>query len=148
LATTRQFLRIGLQGANFLLSSAVNFSIEKREHLESDEPGAPIAAWHTSPTGRWPAYSVDRELNPVVRQNWQRAVFIEEGSSTVGLVADELQLLTREEVTIERFRPLGPAPGPAGHLFSGAWVRSGQMPILLFEPRALVAYLSQLGGRA
>ena len=83
-----------------------------------------------------PAYSVDADLKPLPRHNWQRAVFLE-GASPAGLVADELQLLGREDVRVEPFRPLGPAATPAGHLFGGAWVRPGRVTVLVFEPRVL-----------
>lgn len=100
------------------------------------------------PGGRWPAYSVDADLNPLARHAWQRAVFLQGEVRPVGLIADELQLLAREEVRIEPFRPPGPAPTPAGHLFGGAWVRPGRVPVLMFEPRALAEYLRRLGGAA
>lgn len=146
---TRQFLRIGLMGVDYLLPNSTSYVIEKREHLEiNDTPGALIAAWQATPSGRAPAYSVDANLNPLPRNAWQRAVFLQAGNQTLGLVADELQLLAREDVRVEPFMPPGPAPTPAGQLFSGAWVRAGQMPVLVFEPRALADYLTQLEGTA
>jgi hypothetical protein len=145
LAENRQFLRIGLLGVDYLLPSSASFVIEKREELEAGVPGSPVAAWQATASGRVPAYSVDAELNPFARHGWQRAVFLQ-GASPVGLIADELQLLAREDVRIERLRPLGPAPTPTGHLFGGAWVRAGRVPVLVFEPRALSDYLWRLGG--
>jgi len=145
LTEARQFLRIGLMGADYLLPNSTNYMIEKREVLDvNDTPGALIAAWQVKPGGRVPAYSVDADLNPLPRHNWQRAVFLQTGGQTFGLIADELQLLTREDVRIEPFTPPGPAPTSAGHLINGAWVRSGQTPVLVFEPRALAGYLKQL----
>ena len=139
---SRQFLRIGLMGVDYLLPNSTSYVIEKREHLEiNDAPGAFVVAWQATPTGRAPAYSVDADLSTCSRQSWQRAVFFQAGSQTLGLVADELQLLAREDVRVEPFVPPGPALTPAGHLFSGAWVRAGQVPVLVFEPRALADFL-------
>ncbi len=146
---TRQFLRIGLMGVDYLLPNSTSYVIEKREHLEiNDAPGALIAAWQATPSGRAAAYSVDANLDPLPRHAWQRAVFLQAGNQTFGLVADELQLLAREEVRVEPFTPPGPAPTPAGHLFGGAWVRAGHVPVLVFEPRALVDYLMRLEAAA
>jgi hypothetical protein len=154
LAETRQFLRIGLVNAgtnlvDYLLPSNTSYVIEKREHLEiNDAPGALIAAWQATPTGRAPAYSVDANLDPLSRHAWQRAVFIQVGRQTLGLIADELQLLSNEDVRVEPFMPPGPAPTPAGHLFGGAWVRAGHAPVLVFEPGALADYLMRLEAAA
>ena len=147
---TRQFLRIGLMGVDYLLPNSTSYVIEKREHLEiNDAPGALVAAWQATPTGRAPAYSVDANLNALPRHAWQRAVFFQAGDQTLGLVADELQLMAREDVRVEPFIPPGPALTSAGHLFNGAWVRgAGHAPVLVFEPRALADYLKQLEGSA
>lgn len=145
----KQYLRIGLQGVDYLLPNNTSYVIEKREQLElNDSADALIAAWQVVPGGRTPAYSLDADLNPLARHAWQRAVFLQAAGQAWGLVADELQLLARDEVRIEPFRPLGPAPTASGHLFGGAWVRAGHLPILVFDPRGLVAYLMHLGGSA
>ena len=149
MAESRQFLRIGLMGVDYLLPNSTSYVIEKREHLEiNDAPGALVAAWQATPSGRASAYSVDASLNPLPRHSWQRAVFLQAGNRTFGLVADELQLFAREDVRVEPFIPLGPARTSAGHLFNGAWVRAGQVPVLVFEPRALADYLTQLEAQA
>ena len=145
----KQYLRIGLQGVDYLLPNNTSYVIEKREQLEiNDVPGALIAAWQVTPSARTPAYSVDADLYPLARDDWQRAVFLQTGGQPLGLIADELQLLPRDEVRVEPFTPLGPPPSAAGHVFSGAWVRAGQIPVLVFEPRALAGYLVNLGGSA
>jgi hypothetical protein len=149
LVENKQYLRVGLMGVDFLLPNSANFVIEKREDLESNEaPGALIAAWQATAQGRAPAYSLDANLNPLPRHAWQRAVFLQPGGQTLGLIADELQLLANEDVRVEPFLPLGPAPTPAGHLFGGAWVRAGHVPVLVFEPRALADYLMRLEAAA
>lgn len=142
----KQYLRIGLQGVDYLLPNSTSYAIEKREQLEINDRDTLVAAWQVTPSGRIPAYSLDADLNPVARHAWQRAVFLQAGGQTLGLVADELQLLPRDEVRVEPFMPLGPAPTASGHLFGGAWVRAGQLPVLVLEPRALAAYLMHLGG--
>jgi hypothetical protein len=145
-ADNRQYLRIGLMGVDYLLPGSAGFVIEKREDLEAGEPGGLVAAVRVLPNGtRTPAYSLDGGLDPVARHGWQRAVFVQ-GNPAAGLVADEIELLSPAEVHVERFRPLGRPVTRAGHLFSSAWVRAGAVPVLMFEPRALLAYLDQLGG--
>jgi len=145
LIEARQYLRIGLMGADYLLPNSTSYVIEKREQLEiNDTPGALIVAWQATPGGRAPAYSVDADLNPANRHDWQRAVFIQVGGQTLGLIADELQLLARDVVQVEPFIPPGPAPTPSGHLINGAWVRAGQTPALVFEPQVLATYLKRL----
>ena len=145
----KQYLRIGLQGVDYLLPNSTSYVIEKREQLEvNDQPGAVIAAWQVTPGARTPAYSVDADLNPLSRGNWHRAVFLQTGGQPLGLIADELQLLPLDEVRVEPFTPFGPPPSTVGHVFAGAWMRAGQIPVLVFEPRALAAYLLNLGGSA
>jgi hypothetical protein len=144
-ADNKQYLRIGLLGVDYLLPNNTTYVIEKRETLEvNDAPGAVIAAWQTTSAGRTPAYSLDADLNPLPRHAWQRAVFLRSGAQSLGLIADELQLMPAGEVRVERFTPPGPAPTTAGHLFSGAWVRAGHTPVLMFDLNALIAHLHRL----
>ena len=145
MADNRQYVRIGLRGVDYLLPNTAGFVIEKREHLEINSANGVIAAWRADSTGRVPAYSVDADLKPFARPGWQKAIFLP-GAAPAGLVADELQLLAREDVRVEPFRPLGPPATAAGHLFGGAWIRAGRAPILVFEPRALADHLRRLGG--
>jgi len=135
-------------GVDYLIPGSSGFAIEKRADLEEGSAGSVIAAIRTLPNGtRVPAYSLDGNLQPFPRNGWQRAVFLQ-GTPAGGIVADEIELMAIKDVIIEKFRPLGPAPTRSGHVFSGAWARSGGMPILMFEPRALLAYLSQFQGDA
>jgi len=144
LADNRQYLRIGVQGVDYLLPGSASFAIEKREHLQVDTSGGIIVAWRVASGTRAPAYSVDADLHPLARSSWQRAVFLQGDAQPVGLIADELQLLAREDVRVEPFRPLGPAATRSGHLFGGAWVRPGYAPMLVFEARVLSEYLRGL----
>lgn len=149
MAANKQYLRIGLLGTDYLLPNNTSYTIEKREQLEiNDAPGASIAAWQVTPAGRTPAYSLDADLNPLHRHAWQRAVFFKSGPQSLGLVADELQLMPVGEVRVEPFAPLGPPPSVAGHLFGGAWVRAGHTPVLVFELNALIAHLYRMGDAA
>lgn len=144
MADNRQFVRIGLRGVDYLLPSSAGFVIEKREHLEINPAKGVVAAWRADSTGRVPAYSVNADLHPLPRADWQKAVFLP-GATPAGLVADELQLLAREDVRVEPFRPLGPPATAVGHLFGGAWIRTGRAPVLVFDPQALANYLRRLG---
>lgn len=143
-----QFLRLGLSGSNYLLPSSAGFSIEQRENLVvNDDPRVKVTAWRMDKSGRWPAFYLNAELKLKRQGGWQRAVFLEGHPHPVGLITDELQLLPRADVHIEPFTPLGPMPTPAGHLFSGAWIRGTQL-ILVFEPRCLAVHLLKLMGNA
>lgn len=141
MAESVQYLRIGLQGTDYLLPSDASSSIEQRENLVVNSEGGTAGAWLQSRRGRWPAYCLDRTLSFSQDSRWQRAVFVDAQPHPVGLLADEIQLLPRQ-VRIEPFTPLGHPPSGAGHLFNGAWLREGGLT-LVFDPKALVAYLLQ-----
>jgi len=135
--------------AAFLLPSSASFAIEQRVNLvTNDSGGGAVTAWRVAHSDRWPAFHLDRDLRPVTHGDWQRAVFLESDPCPVGLIANEVQVLPRSDLQVEPFVPLGAPPTRVGHLFSGAWV-SGASVLLVFEPRALAAYLHQLedGGR-
>jgi hypothetical protein len=146
-ADSNQYLRLVIGGASFLLPSVLRYTIEQRDSLvPNDAPGGSVAAWRSLKTGRWPAYALDGGLRASrPPDGWQRALFLEAtATSTVGLVIDEVQLLARGDVQVVNFTPPGPAPTRNGHLFTGAWVHDGGVT-LVFEPRALIAYLQGLG---
>jgi len=135
-------------GVDYLVPGSSGFAIEKRADLDEGGAGSVIAAVRTLPNGsRTPAYSLDGSLKPFPRNGWQRAVFLQ-GSPAGGLVADDIELMAMRDVIVEKFRPLGPPPTRAGHLFSGVWVRSGGAPILVFDPKGLLAYMAQFQGSA
>ena len=148
MAEKRQYLRIRLDNMDFLLPWTSGFAIEKREDLEINPEGGFIAAWRATSAGNEPAYSLDADLNPGLRDDWQRAVFLQGEGRGFGLVAEELQLLSREDVRIEPFRPLGPAPVSTGHLFSGAWVSGTRPPMLVIEPGILSGWLRAIEAQA
>jgi len=146
-AKAKQYLRLRIDGAEYLLPGASGYAIEPRENLSIEEDGAgPVAAWRSVRGRRLPAYALDAGLKPARRAGWQRAVFVESAKNDgAGLIADEVHLLPESSVTVTSFEPPGPPPTSAGHIFGGAWIADGRVT-LVFEPRALVAYLQTLGG--
>ena len=145
MADSNQYLRLQLGGTSYLLPSASGYNIEQRESLIINKsPDGNVAAWRTARQTRLPAYCLDATLRVTRRQHWQRAVFLEAVPHAVGLVVDEIELMPREQTTISPFTPLGLPPTRIGHLFSGGWV-SGSSVILVFDPKAFIAYLQNLG---
>jgi len=145
-AKAKQYLRVHIGNGVFLLPGATGYAIEQRDGLSTAGATAPIVAWRTVRNRRLPAYALDGHLKPAKRDHWQRAVFIESTPGNgAGFVADDVHLLAEEEVTVASFEPLGAPPTSAGHVFGGAWLADGRA-VLVFEPRALVAYLQSLGG--
>jgi hypothetical protein len=144
-----QYLRLTLQRASFLLPSAASLAIEQRDALALENGPAPLAAWRSSRQGRWPAYCLDAKLKPARRADWQRAVFVAASAANgaVGLAVDEVQLLTRTDLHVLPFTPLGAPPTRFGHLFSAAWVEGADVTLVL-DPTVLGAYLHGLGGAA
>ena len=120
-------------------------AIEKRETLAMDTSRSIVSAWRESSAGRWPAYCVDDDLIPSLRQDWVRAVFVQAQPRPIGIIGDEIQLVTVDSLDVTPFTPLGPPATSAGHLFSAAYVRGDSVSMVL-EPQALVSYLTALGG--
>jgi hypothetical protein len=147
-ADSGQYLRLNFHGADFLLPSAASLAIEQRDALTVDNSNGPVLAWRTSRQGRWPAYGLDRQMKPARRPEWQRAVFVHaDPSGGVGILVDEVQLLTRGGMHIAPFTPLGAAPTRVGHLFNAAWV-DGHKVVLVLDPKKLALYLHSIGGAA
>lgn len=145
---SNQYLRLVIGGVNYLLPGTLRYTIEQRDGLVvNDASDTPVAAWRTLRSGRWPAYALDGDLRPSrAPANWQRALFLEASPGhTVGMVVEEVHMLARGEAQTVSFTPPGPPPTTAGHLFSNAWV-NGNRVVLVFEARALIAYLQGLGG--
>lgn len=144
MADSNQFLRLQLGSTSYLLPSATGFTIEQRENLITNKSlEGNVAAWLSVRSVRLPAYCFDATLRVTRHHHWHRAVFLDAVPHAVGLVVDEVQLLPRAETTVSPFTPLGQPPTRLGHLFSGAWV-TGNRAILVFNPKALVAYLQSL----
>ncbi len=148
MAGPEQYLRVAFAGLEFLLPSSASFAIEQRDGLIVNDSGAGSAvAWWETRGKRLPAYHLDGELNPVRNDNWQRAVFLNAQPQPIGLAANEIQLLTRADVRVEPFHPLGQAPTRGGQLFTAAWIQGAEVT-LVFEPHALATYLLTAGGGA
>jgi hypothetical protein len=146
MAEAKQYLRVHIGEAVFLLPDAGGCVVSRRENLDTADAAAPVVAWRTAGDGRLPAYALDGALKPAPRDDWRCAVFIESApGGGAGFVADDAQPLAGEEVTVASFEPLGAPPTPAGHVFDGARLSDARV-VLVFEPRALVAYLQSLGG--
>lgn len=142
---SNQYLRLQLGDTSFLLPSGSGFTIEQRENLITNKsPEGNVAAWRVVQATRLPAYCLDATLRVTRHHLWHRAVFLDAVPQAVGLAVDEVQLLPRAETVISPFMPPGLPPTRLGHLFSGAWV-TGHRAMLVFEPKALAAYLQSLG---
>ncbi len=141
MAGSEQYLLVVFAGQEFLLPSSASFAIEQREGLVVNDSGAGSAvAWWEARGKRLPVYHLDRDIRPVRNNDWQRAVFLNAQPHPVGLAANEIQLLTRTDVRVEPFHPLGHASTRGGPLFSAAWVQGAQIT-LVFEPQTLATYL-------
>lgn len=146
MAKAKQYLRLRIGAAEYLLPGATGYAIEQRENLAVEDAAGPLVAWRTVRGRRQPAYVLDGALRPAAHRDWQRAVFIEASPGQgAGFVADDVHMLPESEITVASFEPLGSPPTSAGHLFGGAWLADKRV-VLVFEPRALVAYLQSLEG--
>lgn len=135
-----QYLRVVLDGADYLLPSAASLAIEQREALLAQSGTGAVVAWRQTRNGRWPAYGLSAAFAPKRPAHWQRAVFFDAGGQPVGLVADEVHLLGRPDMHVAPFRPLGVAPTRFGHFFNAAWV-DGTRVTLVVDPQCLGAFL-------
>jgi hypothetical protein len=143
----RRYLRLRLDGTDYLLPGD-GCAIEPRAQLLEAAAGEfPVAAWRARPDGRCPAYSLGAELRAQRPGRWTAAVFLEAAPRPLGLVCEEGPQWLERAPPIEPFTPPGPPPTFAGHLFAGAWVE-GVRPVLVFEPPALIAHLQGLGTKA
>jgi hypothetical protein len=144
MADNKQYLRLTIEGGNYLLPSTAGFTIEQRENLQlSTDPTARVSAWRTTRQGRMPAYALDREFRVTHRDDWQRAVFVEALPHAIGIIADDVHLMPRGHVQASPFTVLGPAPTGAGHLFNGAWITEKEV-MLVLDANGLFAYLQGL----
>lgn len=145
MAKAKQYLRLKLGNAVFLLPGASGYAVEQRENLNTDDVAGAVVAWREVGKRRAPAYALDAGLKPTRRDNWQRAIFINAASGAgAGFVVDDVHMLAEGETTVASFEPLGSPPTSAGHVFGGAWF-DGKRMVPVLEPRALVAYLESLG---
>jgi hypothetical protein len=139
-----QYARLQLHGANYLMPSTVGLIIEQRDALQPNTEGGSVTAWRTRNETRWPAYSLDAAFKVTQRKQWTRALFLDAGADSVGVIVDEVQMLARADIQISSFAPLGSAPTRHGHLFKGAWVE-GRQATLVIDPQTFLAYLQGFG---
>ena len=144
MAQDSQYLAIHIGDTSFLLHGAVSLAIEKRNSLLPKTESNKAAAWRKHKKGNWPAYALDSDLNLSSADVWQRAVFIPATPHPVGLAADEIELLSDEEINPEPFTPVGCQIPGVGCLFSSAWVNQGRVHLVL-DADKLALYLQSLG---
>jgi hypothetical protein len=142
--TQAQYARLQLHGANYLMPSTVGLVIEQRDALQPNTEGGNATAWRTRHEVRWPAFSLDPTFKLTQRKQWNRALFLEAGAHSVGVIVDEVQMLSRADIQISAFTPLGAPPTRHGHLFKGAWVE-GRQATLVIDPQTFLAYLQGFG---
>ena len=142
--TQAQYARLQLHGANYLMPSSVGLVIEQRDALQPNTEGGNATAWRTRHEVRWPAFSLDPTFKLTQRKQWNRALFLEAGANSVGVIVDEVQMLSRADIQISAFTPLGAPPTRHGHLFKGAWVE-GRQATLVIDPQTFLAYLQGFG---
>ena len=139
-----QFLLFRIGDTSYLVPGSRTVAIDKRDSLSSEDSSqGGICGWRTSGTERWPVYLLDAQLRPTGGGHWERAIFLPARPHPVGIAANAVQLLPQNEVSTVPFRPLGPPPIPAGHLFNAAWVHDTNV-ILVFDPATLALFLLSL----
>lgn len=147
MADPSQYLCLVLEDTEYLLPSAASLAIEQRDAMAVDNGLGAVVAWRQTRQGRWPAYGVNEFFQVSRPRDWQRAVFLDAGAGSVGLVADDVRLLGRTDVHVVPFTPLGAPPTRSGHLFNAARV-DGHSVVFVLDPRALVGFLRGLGSVA
>lgn len=141
----KQYLRIRIGNSLYLLPGNASVAIEKRDGLRVNHGGGNVVAWNAAAGKDWPAYALGENMKISNALDWDRAVFVDGNTGPVGLAAREIAMLTQTDIQVENFTPIGAPPGRSGHLFDGAWVTK-TMPILVFNPANLAAYLKEVGG--
>ena len=147
MADSSQYLCLVLENTEYLLPSIGSVAIEQRDAMTPENGLGSVVAWRQTRQGRWPAYGVNASFQVSRPAQWQRAVFLDAGANSVGLVADDVRLLGRTDIHVVPFTPLGAPPTRFGHLFNAAWVDAQSVKFVL-DPRALVGFLRGLGGVA
>ena len=128
------------------MPGSATVAIDKRDSLSSNDSGrGAVCAWRTSGTERWPAYLLGARLQPTQDGHWERAIFLPADPHPVGIAANAVQLLPQGMVVTAPFRPIGPPPTRAGHLFNAVWVRDANV-VLIFDPATLALFLLSLRG--
>ncbi|MHB8254488.1 MAG: hypothetical protein ACYDEV_12500 [Acidiferrobacter sp.] len=141
----RHYLEFQFAGQAFLLPNTPDLLIEPRENMQVERRGQ-AAAVRSVQGVVWRAYALGADLRPLPDSAWTRAVFLNiNASQPIGLLVDELKLLPVDNLRIEPFTPLGPAPATGYHLFHAAAMRA-QTLTLVIAPAGLLAYLQAQEG--
>jgi hypothetical protein len=147
LADSNQYLRLTLEDKHYLMPSSASIAIEQRDSLVLDSAKPPIVAWRQAHLERWPVFALDPSLRLGRSLGWQRAVFLQGRSYGIGFVVTDAHQLSRTDLPVVPFTPLGPAPTRFGHLFNAASIE-GPNVTLVFDTNVLSAYLQGLGDGA
>ncbi len=145
MAEDNQFILIRIRNTTFLLPASASLGIEQREALEINSGGGNAVAWKVVGVNKWPAYALDEDLKLTSGNAWERVVYVKDGENIVGLAAENIQIMNRDDIQVRPFTPVGPGPGSGRHVFSSAWIE-GNTPVLMFEPSALASHLTLAGG--
>jgi len=146
LAKDNQFISIRIRNTSFLLPASASLGIEQRETLELNSgKGGNAVAWKIVGANKWPAYALDENMKLTSGNAWEHVVYVQDGEHVVGLAAESIQILNREDIQVQPFLPVGPVPKSGKHVFSSSWI-DGNTPVLTFEPGALASYLTVIGG--
>jgi len=146
LTDDNQFISIRIRNTSFLLPSNASLGIEQREALEINSgKGGNAVAWKIVGANKWPAYALDENLALARGNAWERVVYVQDGERVVGMAAESIQVMNRDDIQVQPFLPVGPPPKSGKHLFSSSWI-DGNTPVLMFEPSALASYLTVVGG--
>lgn len=146
MVNSAQFLLFRIGDTSYLIPGSATVAIDKRDSLTSgDSAHGGVCGWRTAGTERWPVYLVDAQLRPSAGGHWERAIFLPASPHPVGIAANAVQLLPQSEVLTVPFRPIGPPPTRAGHLFNAAWIHEANV-ILVFDPATLGLFLLNLQG--
>ena len=137
-----QYLRLGVSGSDFLLSSQASMAIEPQAQLVPERNHPYIVAWRVVLAERWPVFHLDASLRAGSTQPWEKAVFLAARPFPVGIAASNILLLPSDVRVEPLMLPGGPVT-TVGPLFSGAWLQ-GASVTLSFAPDALIAWLKSL----
>ena len=146
MADNNQFISIRIRNTSFLFPANASLGIEQRETLEVNSgKGSKAVAWKIVGANKWPAYALDENLNLTSGKAWERVVYVQDGERVVGLAAESIQIMNRDDILVQPFLPIGPVPKGGKHVFSSSWI-DGNTPVLMFEPSGLASYLNFVGG--
>lgn len=148
MAESNQYIRIRIRNTSFLLPAEASLGIEQRDSLEVNTAGADKAvAWKVVGVKKWPAYALNEDMEITSGNAWEQVVYVQGDGGSIGLAAENIQMIARKDIQVQPFTPVGPLPVSGSHVFTASWIE-GNTPVLMFEPKALASYLAVVGGNA